>query len=207
MDLADHHCTLFAGVRDDHAKRLFDGATDDRSTDLLIAFQRLDEGIDDGSAANQGNTAARDDTFLDSRARCMHRIFHACLLFLHLGLGSSTNLDHCNAANQLGEALLQLLTVVVRGGLLDLRANLLYAARDVIVRTAAIDDGGVVLVDRHALRGAQILNLDALELDAEVFGDRLAAGQDSDVLQHRLAAIAKAGSLDGSDVQACHAAC
>jgi hypothetical protein len=39
------------------------------------------------------------------------------------------------------------------------------------------------------------------QLDAEVFGDGLAAGEDGDVLQHGLAAIAEARSLDGSDVQ------
>ncbi len=39
VDLADHNRTLFAGVRDDHAKRLFDRATDDRCTDLLIALE------------------------------------------------------------------------------------------------------------------------------------------------------------------------
>jgi hypothetical protein len=38
--------------------------------------------------------------------------------------------------------------------------------------------------------------LDLLELDAEVLEDRLAAGQDGDVLQHRLAAVAEAGRLD-----------
>ena len=42
---------------------------------------------------------------------------------------------------------------------------------------------------------------DVLELDAEIFGDGLAAGQDCDVLQHGLAAIAEAGSLDGRDLQ------
>ena len=40
-----------------------------------------------------------------------------------------------------------------------------------------------------------------LELDAEVLGDRLAAGQDGDVFEHRLAAIAVAGRLDGGDLQ------
>ena len=43
---------------------------------------------------------------------------------------------------------------------------------------------------------------DVLELDAEVFRDRLAAGQDRDVLQHGLAAIAEARSLDGRDLEA-----
>jgi hypothetical protein len=40
-----------------------------------------------------------------------------------------------------------------------------------------------------------------LEFDAEVFRDRLAAGQDRDVLQHGLAAIAEARRLDGSNLQ------
>ena len=40
-----------------------------------------------------------------------------------------------------------------------------------------------------------------LKLDAEVFGDGLAAGEGGDVFEHRLATIAEAGSLDGRDVQ------
>ena len=43
-----------------------------------------------------------------------------------------------------------------------------------------------------------------LEFEADLFGDHLAAGQDGDVFQHGLAAVAEAGSLDGADVQ--HAA-
>ena len=42
---------------------------------------------------------------------------------------------------------------------------------------------------------------DALELDAEVFEDGLAAGEDGDVFEHRLAAIAEAGGLHGTDVE------
>ncbi len=42
------------------------------------------------------------------------------------------------------------------------------------------------------------LELDVLELDAEVFGDELAAGEDGDVFQHGLAAIAEARGLDGA---------
>ena len=40
-----------------------------------------------------------------------------------------------------------------------------------------------------------------LELDAEVLGDGPAAGEDRDVLEHRLAAIAEAGRLDGGGLQ------
>ena len=65
----------------------------------------------------------------------------------------------------------------------------------------AFDDRGVVLVDGDFLGAAEVLELHVLELDAEVFGDGLAAGQDGDVFEHGLAAIAKARSLDGGALQ------
>ena len=65
----------------------------------------------------------------------------------------------------------------------------------------AFDDGGVVLVDGDLLGPAEVFDLHVLELDAEVFGDGLAAGQGGDVFEHGLAAIAEAGSLDGGALQ------
>ena len=65
----------------------------------------------------------------------------------------------------------------------------------------ALDDRGVVLVDGDLLGLAQVLELDVLELDAEVLGDGLAAGEDRDVLEHGLAAVAEARGLDGRHVQ------
>ena len=47
----------------------------------------------------------------------------------------------------------------------------------------------------------EVLDLHVLELDAEVFGDGLAAGQRGDVFEHGLAAVAEAGSLDGGALQ------
>ena len=43
--------------------------------------------------------------------------------------------------------------------------------------------------------------LDVLELDAQVLEDRLAAGQDGDVFEHGLAAVAVAGRLDRAHLQ------
>src|SRR5207247_7914240 len=126
--------------------------------------------------------------------------FNTTLLLPHLGLSRRTHLDHCNAANQLGQTLLQLLAVVVGGGLLDLRPDLLHPALDIGALSAAIDECGVVLVDRHALGSAELLDLDALELDAEVLRDRLAASENSNILQHRLATIAEARSIHSSNV-------
>ncbi len=63
------------------------------------------------------------------------------------------------------------------------------------------DDGGVVLVDHHLLGVAEVLPADVLELDAEVLGDDAAAGEDRDVLEHGLAAIAEAWSLDAAGLE------
>src|SRR6185295_11762630 len=64
------------------------------------------------------------------------------------------------------------------------------------------DDRGVLLIDRHLLGAAEHLEGHVLELDAEIFRDRLAAGEDRDVLEHGLAAIAEARSLDGGNLEA-----
>ena len=131
----------------------------------------------------------------------MHRVLDARLLLLHLGLGGRTDLDDGDAADQLGQPLLQLLAVVVRGGVLDLRADLLDAALDRLGLAGALDDRRVVLVDRDLLGAAEVLDLDVLELDAEVFRDRAAAGQRGDVLEHGLAAVTEARRLDGGGLQ------
>src|SRR5262249_41772225 len=114
------------------------------------------------------------------------------------------DLDHGDTADELGEPLLELLAVVVGGRLLDLSPDLLDAAGDgllLLLGPVIHDDRRVVLVDGDLLGVSQVLPLDVLELDAEVLGDQLAARQDRDVLEHGLAAVAEAGSLDGADLQ------
>ena len=44
-------------------------------------------------------------------------------------------------------------------------------------------------------------SVDVLELEADLLGDDLAAGEDGDVLEHGLAALAEAGGLDGHRVE------
>ena len=78
----------------------------------------------------QRHAAAGHDAFFDRGLRGVHRVLDARLLLLHLGLGRRADLDDGDAADQLGQPLLQLLAVVVRGGVLDLRAQLLDAALD-----------------------------------------------------------------------------
>ena len=74
-------------------------------------------------------------------------------------------------------------------------------AVDLVVVAAAVDDRGVVLGDDDAAGRAEHLEADLVELEADLLGDDLAAGEDGDVLEHRLAAVAEAGRLDGDDVE------
>src|SRR5579859_2660232 len=153
-------------------------------------------------STQQGYAASRNDAFLDRRAGRMHRVINAILALPHLDLGRAADADHRDAARELGQTLLQLLTVVVRGGLLDLRLDLRDARLDVGLLAGTVHDRGVLLLDHHLLGAAEHGDVDVLELDTEVFRDRLAAGQDGDVLQHGLAAIAEAGRLDGRYLEA-----
>ena len=161
----------------------------------LDARERLD-------GAQQRDAAAGRHAFLDRGAGGVERVVDAVLLFLHFDFGRAADADHRDAARELGETLLELLTVVVRGGLLDLRLDLGDAGLDVLLLAGAVDDRGVLLLDAHPLGAAEHGERHVLELDAEVFRDHLAAGEDGDVFEHGLAAIAEARRLDGRDLQA-----
>src|SRR5207247_4997836 len=95
----------------------------------------------------QSDAAARHDALFDRRARRVERILDAVLLLLHLDLGRAADPDHRDAAGELGEPLLQLLAVVVRRGLLDLRLDLADAGLDVLPLAGAADDRGLLLLD------------------------------------------------------------
>ena len=86
----------------------------------------------------------------------MHGVFDAGFLFLHFGFGCGADFNDGHATDQLRQPLLQLLAVVVAGGLVDLAANFLHAAFDLAVLAFAFDDGGVVLVDGDLLGLAEV---------------------------------------------------
>src|SRR6267154_2363182 len=198
-DLADHNGAFMAGVESDLAGRLFESAPHDACTNGFVIVEL--ELLDSGDGAKQRRAAAGDDTFLDSRAGGMHSVFDTGLLFLQFGFGGCADFDDGNAADQLGKAFLQLFLVVVGGGVFDLGADLLHTAFDVRGLAGAFDDRGVVLVDGDLLGAAEVLELHILELDAEVFGDGLAASKSGDVFEHSLAAVAKARGFDGGALQ------
>src|SRR5713226_7201325 len=198
--LADDDRAVAAGVLDDLANRRMERAADDVDADLLVVIRRL-QPLERLGRVEERDAAAGDDAFLDRGARRVHRVVDAILALLDLDLGGAADADDGNAARQLGQTLLQLLAVIVRGGLLDLRLDLRDATLDVLLLAGAVDDRRVLLLETDALRRAEHVERDVLELDAEILADDLAAGEDGDVLEHRLAAIAEAGRLDRRDLQ------
>ena len=117
----------------------------------VVGLQRFDRLL----GAQQGDTATRHDAFLDRRAGGIEGIVDLVLLLLHLDLGGTADLDHRNAAGQLGKALLQLLAIIVGGGVLDLLTDLGATALDVRLLALAVDDRGVLLLDAHPLGAAE----------------------------------------------------
>src|SRR6266540_2675301 len=84
--------------------------------------------------------------------------------------GRATDPDHGNPARELREPLLQLLAIVIGGGLLDLCLDLGDARLDFSLLASAADDRGVLLLDHHLLGTPEHVERDLLELDAEVLG-------------------------------------
>src|SRR5208282_3050050 len=125
-DAADDHSAFLSGVECDLPHGLFESALHDVDARGFIAFEL--QLVENRNAADQSHAAAGNDAFLDCRARCVHGVFDASLLFLQLGLGCRADFDHGHAADELGEPFLQLLLVIVGRGLFDLRTELPDAA-------------------------------------------------------------------------------
>src|ERR1043166_4256599 len=69
--------------------------------------------------------------------------------------GRAPAADPRDPPGEFGEPLLQLLAVVVGGGLLDLRLDLPDPALDLGLLARAVDDRGVLLLDHHLLGAAE----------------------------------------------------
>ena len=146
-DLASHDRAVDAGVLGDLAQRSFQRAR----TMSMPAFWSAFATVKPSSTLpglDQGHAAADDDAFLNGRTGRVQRVINAVLALFHFDFGHAADPDDGNAARQLGHTLLQLFAVVVRGGFLDLRPDLADAGLDLGLVASAIDDGGVVLVDR-----------------------------------------------------------
>ena len=165
----------------------------------LIAFQL--ELLQHADTSQQCDTAAGNDPFFNGGSCGGERIVDQILAFLHLSFSVSTDADLSHTTGQLGETLLQLLAIVFAVGLGDFLADHRSSAFDLGLLATTLNHRGVLGIDANLLRGAEVTQLDVLQLGAQVFEDRLAAGEDGDVFEHRLATITVTGSLDRTNFQ------
>src|ERR1039457_4024189 len=200
LDFFDDNGAFLAGVVGECACRELDRLLDDLDADALVFVGALDL-VNGLEAADQCHATARDDALFHGCAGCVQSVLDACFLLFHLALGCGADVNDGYATGELGQAFLQFLAVVVRGGFLDLTANLVDAALDVRTLATAFDDGRVFLVHDDALGAAKVVEFNALEFETEVFADELGAGQDGDILAHGLAAITEARGFDGNNVE------
>src|SRR3954454_20434958 len=194
-NVVDDDRALEARVVRDLAERLLERAEDDAGAGALVILVGV--GVDGARRAQERDAATGHDALLERRAGRLQGVLDAVLLLLHLRLGGRADLHDGDAAGELGEALLELLAIEVGVGVLDLRLDLVDAALDRLAVTGAVDDRRRVLGDDDAAGAAELRELRVLELEAHLLGDDLAAGEDRDVLEHALAAVAEARRLDG----------
>jgi hypothetical protein len=123
------------------------------------------------------------------------------LALLELDLGGRARLDDGDAAGELGQALLELLAVVVGVRLLDLGADLGDATGDRVLVAGTLDDRGLVLGDDDLAGLAEQVEVRGVELEADLLGDDLAAGEDGDVGSMALRRSPKPGALTATDLK------
>src|SRR5665213_741980 len=198
LDTVHFDAALEAGVLRDLAERLFERAADDVDADLLIGVGRVFGELFDGlDRVHQRAAAARDHAFLHRRAGRAQRVLDAMLFLFELGLGGRADLDHGDAAAELGQTLLELLAIEIAVGLLDLPLDHLDAALDRVLLALAVDDRRLFLGDLDGLGGAEQIRRDLVELEPELFAHDRRAREGGDVLEHLFAAVTEARRLDG----------
>src|SRR5690606_10875458 len=112
-DLLRHDAALEAGIDGDLLQRSRRGGLHDGSARGLVTLERqlLERSL---GGLYQSHAATGDDALLDGRLGVADGVLDAVLALLELDLGGSADLDDRDTAGQLGQALLQLLAVVVR---------------------------------------------------------------------------------------------
>ena len=201
-ELANNNGALSSSVLDNLAGRVGDRVLDNGDTKLLVEIGSLDilEGIDGGLEKTSSTTG--EDTLLNSSAGGVQSIDDAVLLLTDLNLRGTTDLNDGNTTRELGETLLELLLLVLRGGGVGHdAADLLAALGNGVLAAVAVQEDGVLLSDGNSTGGTEHICGCLLELDVEVIAEDGTVGQDSEIAKNGLAVVTKARSLDGGDLK------
>ena len=153
-DAVDDDRAIHAGVVGNRPQRLVEDVLDDLSTGSFVAGEL--ELIDGLLAPDEGDSTAGDDAALESCLDGVLGIFQQPLPLLHFRFGRRPDADLSHTAGQLGQAFLQLLTVVLAVRDADLLANLIGPAGDFFLGSLAADDGGLFGGDADLLGETEI---------------------------------------------------
>mmetsp|Transcript_6526 Transcript_6526/g.13820 ORF Transcript_6526/g.13820 Transcript_6526/m.13820 type:complete len:269 (+) Transcript_6526:134-940(+) len=202
-DLAEHHCALHTGILGDLHARLAEALHKyGRPGPLVLVVERIEylvrELVLDVSKA--GATSG-DDSELARALYRVKRILIPELLILEFRLRGGSHLDPGDAAPERGHALLRLIPVEVRVGLLALPPDLSYSGLHGFLLLPVRDDGGELLGDDAPVGRPEHVCRDRVEGDADLLGDIRGAGGDGDVLEVGLPALSESRGADGHHVE------
>ena len=144
QDLADYQRAVVAGIGRDLTSWPKERPPDDTDSVRLTLIDDLDV-LQRTAGAKQGDAAPRQNAFLDRGPHRMQRIVDAVLSLPDLKFASAANPDHCDAARQLGDPLLQLFKIVIGCRLVDLGFDFLDARLDLGLVAAPFYDRDAVL--------------------------------------------------------------
>ena len=96
---------------------------------------------------------------------------------------------------------MELLAIVVGGRVLDLSLNFGHTTADTGLFAATAHEGRVVFLDNDLFTPTEVFEGGGVELAADLVGDDGSAGEDRDVLEHGLSAVAKTWGFDGDAVE------
>src|SRR5205085_1106090 len=148
--LASNDGSVMTRVLGNLPKRRLKRLPDDVDPASLVVVLTL-QALKSLGGIKQSCSTARHDAFLNRGAGRVERVVDAVLALLYLDFGRTADLDHRNAAGELRQPLLQLFTVIIRRGRVDLLADCANSALDVLSGSVAVHDRRIVLVDRDAL--------------------------------------------------------
>ena len=197
-NVAQDHGGLLTGVGDDLAQGLFHRAAGDADADVLVVVEPVIPLILVKARTRATPPPGTMPSSTAARVACRASSTRAFFSFISISVLAPTLMTATPPAKG-SQVLLELLAVVVGGGLLD-RARICSQRPLMSVLDPAPSMMVVVLADLDLLGIAEITQRRLLQGQADLLTDDGGTRQDSDVLKHGLAAVAKAGGLDRADL-------
>ena len=202
--MLDNHIAIGPCIDRDLAQRCTQSATHNLDPGALITVQLISQPAQGSGQLDQRAATAGHNAFFNSGSGGIQGIFDPQFAVLELGFRRSSDLDHGHTAGEFGDALVELLAVVLGIGVLQFPADGRHALSDGITAVFAGDDGGFFLADGDAADPAEILQRHLVERHRSVFADHGSTGEDGNVREGGFAALAKGGCADSSHLK--HAA-